>query len=154
MIVFFGPQGPSRQARLMYETREQSNIWANYTSLQHVEWSKSSLMNATPPFCMEICYLHPIILQAFCKGLRFYSYKKWALTPQDEFQRGWTSKDFSIQNGTVLFRCCSATSLRFQNQPTIVYKEQLICKETGSVNFAACLLTMQTQSEAFIQELC
>ena len=59
---FFGPQGPSRQARLMFETIEKSNIWANYTSLQHVEWSKSSLMNLTLPFCMDFFYLHPFIL--------------------------------------------------------------------------------------------
>jgi hypothetical protein len=31
----FGPQGPGKQARLIFGIREKSKIWAKYTSLQN-----------------------------------------------------------------------------------------------------------------------
>jgi hypothetical protein len=76
------------QARLIFGIREKSKIWAKYTFLQHVKWSKSWLVNKTVPFCMGIFLLAPIHSVGFLQGPADYSYKKWALTCQGEFQRG------------------------------------------------------------------
>ena len=93
--AFFGPQGPSMQGRLKFGIREKSTIWAKYTFLQHVKWSKSWLMNKNSPILYRYFLLAPIHPVGFFLQGPDYSYKKWALTLSGEFQGGWTSKDFS-----------------------------------------------------------
>ena len=128
--AFFWPQGPSMQARLIFGIREKSKIWAKYTFLQHVKWSKSWLVNKTVPFCMGIFLLAPIHSVGFLQGPADYSYKKWALTCQGEFQRGGGQIKISPYK---MVRFCLGAALPlpcvFLTQPSIVFKEQPILFE-------------------------